>query len=133
MADKVDKLLTDYFTGDLQRKISMRVDMLNTVQEIDENTGGGRAQYKYSNAVENKMITEESDAELVALRHNKKVIDSWTSGMDEVRYQVMKEMYCRHKTWDKIALDNGVSRTTMAEWRKELKFSIEGWGLLITY
>ncbi|QYU58199.1 RinA family protein [Weissella confusa] len=133
MADRVDKVLNDYFTGNLDRKIRMRVAMINTANSIDENVGGGRAQYKYSNAVENKLISEENDAILRAIRHNKKVIDTWTQEMDEVRYDVIREIYLRRKTWVDIGNEYGVSRTTMNEWRNDLKKSIAGWGLLLPY
>ena len=130
MADRVDGVLTDYFKGDLEKKIKLRVETLHTMTAIDENIGGGRAQYKYSNAVEDKLITEDEDNELIALRHNKHVIDVWTQDMDETRYKVLKAIFSKALTWDAACMTYNVSKTSIKEWRDELKSSIVGWGLL---
>ncbi|MCM6769038.1 RinA family protein [Weissella paramesenteroides] len=44
MADKIDHLLTDYFTGQLEANIKLRKLELSYHNDHDDNIGGGRMQ-----------------------------------------------------------------------------------------
>ena len=89
MADKVDKLLRDYFDGTMDKQIKAREMYLQFHNDIDENVGGGRAQYKYGNAVEGQMITLEQDYELRELNHNKMIVEMWLNGLGQDEYDIL--------------------------------------------
>ena len=50
MADKIDHLLTDYFTGKLEANIKLRKLELSHYINHDDNVGGGRMQNKIGRA-----------------------------------------------------------------------------------
>lgn len=66
MADRLDHLLSDYFTGRLATNIRLRKMELqfNSDRTPDENIGGGRKQNDYNNPVELRMIREQRDTQL---------------------------------------------------------------------
>lgn len=61
MADKVDKLLEDYYSGVIDSQIFIRKRELKDRHDVDENVGGGRAQNKQTREVDNMIIRYESD------------------------------------------------------------------------
>ena len=124
MADKTDRLLRKFFKGELELDIESRKRLLAVCHDVDENIGGGRAQYKYNNAVESMLITQELDPELRVMEHQLEICIMWTQGMDETRYETLKSIYVKEKTWTKAALDYKVSISTIRDWRNELKKSI---------
>ena len=124
MADKVDKLLRNYFDGTLEKQIKAREMYLQFHNEIDENVGGGRAQYKFNNAVESQMITLEQDSELRELNHNKMIVEMWLNGLCKDEYDVLDMHYGMHYTWYKIALELNKSVTALQRWKREFKSSV---------
>ena len=127
LADKVDRLLMAFFNGDLELAIKSRKKLLAVRHDIDENIGGGRAQNKYGNSVESMLIIQELDPELRVMEHQLEICQMWTNGMDELRYKVLKAIYTKEKTWTQTSTDYNVSKTSISEWRNELKKSIEGY------
>ena len=124
MADKVDKLLRNYFDGTLDKQIKAREMYLQFHNEIDENVGGGRAQYKFNNAVESQMITLEQDSELRELNHNKMIVEMWLNGLCKDEYDVLDMHYGMRYTWYKIALELNKSITALQRWKREFKISV---------
>ncbi|MBZ5995365.1 DUF722 domain-containing protein [Leuconostoc gelidum subsp. gasicomitatum] len=61
MADKIDKLLSDYYSGYLLDAVRNRTTELETPVSNDENIGGGRAQNKHTRPVDDLLIRKEED------------------------------------------------------------------------
>lgn len=124
MADKVDKLLRNYFDGTMDKQIKAREMYLKFHHEVDENIGGGRAQNKYNNAVENSMITLERDYELSELNHQKMIVELWLTGLGDNEYDVLQLHYGDKETWAKISMDLNRSMTSLQNWKREFKKSV---------
>lgn len=124
MADKVDRLLRDYFDGTMDKQIKAREMYLKFHNDVDENVGGGRAQYKFNNAVESQMITLEQDFELRELNHNKMIVEMWLNGLGQDEYDVLDMHYGMRYTWYKISLELNKSVTALQRWKREFKSSV---------
>lgn len=124
MADKVDKLLRDYFDGTMDKQIKAREMYLKFRNDVDENVGGGRAQYKFNNAVESQMITLEQDFELRELNHNKMIVEMWLNGLGKDEYDILDMHYGMRYTWYKISLELNKSVTALQRWKREFKSSV---------
>lgn len=129
MADKLDKLLSDYFTGRLETNMKMRQLELkyNLDRTPDENIGGGRKQNDYNNAVEMSMIREQNDRYLKDLRYQKDMIELMLSTTIDCRQRVLVAKYGRHETWTKIAFDEHVDERTVRAWRDDFKEVVGIW------
>ena len=129
MADKLDKVLSDYFTGRLDMNMKMRRLELkyNLDRTPDENVGGGRKQNDYNNAVEMSMIREQNDRYLKDLRYQKDMIELMLSTTIDCRQRVLIAKYGRHETWTKIAFDEHVDERTVRAWRDEFKEVVGIW------
>lgn len=125
LADKVDKLLRDYFDGTMDKQIKAREMYLQFHNDIDENVGGGRAKYKYSNAVESQMITLEQDYELRELNHNKMIVEFWLCDIHDELYNMLRYHYGVKMTWTEISMKLRYSETTLHIWKNEFKRSVE--------
>ena len=64
MADRIDKLLYDYYSGRLHSKVNNRIREIETPTNNDENIGGGRAQNKHIRPVDDMLIRKEQDVVL---------------------------------------------------------------------
>ncbi|MCS9992371.1 DUF722 domain-containing protein [Weissella confusa] len=124
LADKVDKLLRNYFDGTLDKQIKAREMYLQFHNEIDENVGVGRAQYKYNNAVESQMITMERDYELSQLNHQKMIVEFWLVDIDEDLLDMLKCHYGERMPWSAISMNLHYSETTLHLWKNEFKRSV---------
>ena len=129
MADKLDKLLSDYFTGRLETNMKMRQLELkyNLDRTPDENIGGGRKQNDYNNAVETSMIREQNDGYLKDLQYQKDMIEMMLSTTVDCRQRVLVAKYGRHETWTKIAFDEHVDERTVRAWRDDFKEVVGIW------
>ena len=129
MADKLDKVLSDYFTGRLDMNMKMRRLELkyNLDRTPDENVGGGRKQNDYNNAVESSMIREQNDGYLKDLQYQKDMIEMMLSTTIDCRQRVLIAKYGRHETWTKIAFDEHVDERTVRAWRDDFKEVIGIW------
>ena len=129
MADVLDKVLSDYFTGRLDMNMKMRRLELkyNLDRTPDENIGGGRKQNDYNNAVEMSMIREQNDGYLKDLQYQKDMIEMMLSTTVDCRKRVLIAKYGRHETWTKIAFDEHVDERTVRAWRDEFKEVVGIW------
>lgn len=125
MADKVDKLLRNYFAGKIDKQIKAREMYLQFHREVDENIGGGRAQNKYNNAVESQMITLERDYELSQLKHQKMVVELWLTDIGDDEYDILQMHYGDRDTWVNISMTLNRSVTALQNWKREFKKSVE--------
>ncbi|MBU7560847.1 DUF722 domain-containing protein [Weissella cibaria] len=125
LADKVDKLLRNYFGGTLDKQIKAREMYLQFHNDIDENVGGGRAQNKYNNAVESQMITLERDYELSQLKHQKMVVELWLTDIGDDEYDILQMHYGDRDTWVNISMTLNRSVTALQNWKREFKKSVE--------
>lgn len=129
MADKLDKVLSDYFTGVIDtniklRKLELKFDFDRTP---DENIGGGRKQNDYNNPVESSMIRELQDEELQAWIWQKQVIEMWYNITVKPQRTILYERYSRKKSWLAISLIVHADERTCREWRDRFKDGISGW------
>lgn len=128
MADKLDKLLSDYFTGRLEANIKLRKMEIqyNVNRTPDENVGGGRKQNDYNNPVELRMINEQNDDQLQNWILQKNIIDTFYPTSVDYQQRVLKSRYGMRKSWVEIALDEHVDVRTVIRWRDDFKSGIEG-------
>lgn len=129
MADKLDKVLSDYFTGVIDTNIKLRKLELkfNFDRTRDENIGGGRKQNDYNNPVESSMIRELQDEELQAWIWQKQVIEMWYNITVKPQRTILYERYGRKKNWLAISLIVHADERTCREWRDRFKDGISGW------
>ncbi|ADG41463.1 hypothetical protein LKI_09620 [Leuconostoc kimchii IMSNU 11154] len=93
MADKIDKFLSDYYSGVIEMQIRLRIRELETPTSFDENIGGGKAENKRNIQTENDIIIQESDYILQSFIRDRwfmsnflKVLTSEERAMLELRY-----------------------------------------------
>ncbi|KAA8433630.1 DUF722 domain-containing protein [Weissella paramesenteroides] len=128
MADKLDKVLNDYFTGRLEANIKLRKLEIkfNSDRVPDENVGGGRKQNDYNNPVEMAMIREQQDEQLQNWIMQKNIIDLFYPTIVDYQQRVLKARYGMHENWVDIALDEHVNVRTVIRWRDDFKDGILG-------
>lgn len=95
MADKVDKLLEDYYSGVIVRDIAARKRELQDTHEIDENVGGGRAQNKQSRNLDNMLIRQESDPIIKGLHNDLLLVREAEKTWDRLIISVVRLHYDR--------------------------------------
>ncbi|MDN2450978.1 DUF722 domain-containing protein [Leuconostoc sp. UCMA20149] len=105
MADRVDKYLSDYFSGVIEMQIRLRIRELETPTSFDENIGGGKAENKRNIQTENDIIIQESDYILQSFIRDRwfmsnflKVLTSEERAMLELRYDRR-----RKRSWLQVA------------------------------
>lgn len=122
MADRYDNILEKFFTGGLDLEIKIREQELrHPQQEPDENIGGGRAQYKRSNAVESTMMKIEADIKLNELNRLKSAIKACVDMFDDEHKAVFYQWYRNKMTWQQIADIHHIDVSSGRRWRDELK------------
>ena len=129
MADVLDKVLGDYFTGRLDMNINMRKLELkyNADSVPDENIGGGRKQNDYNNPIESAMMREENDQYLKDLRYQKEMIEMMLSTTLDCRKRVLVAKYKYNEKWIKISQKEHVDERTVRAWRDDFKEVIGVW------
>lgn len=105
MADRIDKYLSDYFSGVIEMQIRLRIRELETPTSFDENIGGGKAENKRNIQTENDIIIQESDYILQSFIRDKwfmsnflKVLTADERAMLELRYDRR-----RKRSWLQVA------------------------------
>ena len=105
MADRIDKYLSDYFSGVIEMQIRLRIRELETPTSFDENIGGGKAENKRNIQTENDIIIQESDYILQSFIRDKwfmsnflKVLTAEERAMLELRYDRR-----RKRSWVQVA------------------------------
>lgn len=123
MADRIDKILRNYYSGRLKMMIEQRDYMLrNEKGPVDENTGGGRAQNKHTRPLEDMMIRVESDSELKRLNKQKEDVERWLATFEPDKQKVVAYYYAsKSVTWVKVAQQFHISERTAQAWRVEIK------------
>lgn len=129
MADKIDALLSDYFSGKIDMQIKLRKIELKTPLVHDENIGGGRAQNKHVRPVDDMLIREDEDTvlrELYKLKEHQQVITDILSIFDPELIRMANLRYDRRKRkyeWKHIALlfnaDESTCRKKIRKFKKE--------------
>ncbi|KAA8457505.1 DUF722 domain-containing protein [Weissella paramesenteroides] len=128
MADVLDKVLSDYFTGRLEANIKSRKMEIqyNVNRTPDENIGGGRKQNDYNNPIELRMIKEQQDEQLQNWILQKNIIDVFYPTAVDYQQRVLKARYGLHESWIDIALAEHVEIRTVIRWRDDFKDGILG-------
>lgn len=129
MADKIDELLSDYFSGKIEMQIKLRKLDLQTPLVHDENIGGGKAQNKHVRPVDDMLIREDEDPvlhELYKLRDQQQMIKDVLSTFDAELVSMASLRYDRRKRkneWKHIALifnaDESTCRKKIRKFKKE--------------
>ncbi|MCP1275483.1 DUF722 domain-containing protein [Leuconostoc citreum] len=123
MADRIDSILRDYFSGRLELKIKQReYEIRNDRGPTDENIGGGKALNKHLRPLDDMIIRLESDPLLKQMNKQKDDIERWIATF-EVDKQKVVESYYSNKivTWTKVAQQFHISESTAKSWRVEIK------------
>ncbi|CAK1221989.1 transcriptional regulator [Fructobacillus evanidus] len=107
MADKIDKLFTEYFSGDIEKKIALRKFELRTAQSADENIGGGRVENvnNEKSKVEGVLIKEYEDQELNLLQSRYNAVHDFIVDNDLELVNMLDYYYDerKHYVWKKVA------------------------------
>lgn len=125
MADKIDHLLTDYFTGKLDVDIKMRKLELSYHSNDDENIGGGRMQNNIVRGAEIMIQKLDDDYTLQRLTYIKEVIGMMFDTQTETVQKIIQERYGRKKTWLAVSMIVHVDERTALERRNEFKALIK--------
>ncbi|ARN63734.1 transcriptional activator [Leuconostoc mesenteroides subsp. mesenteroides] len=123
MADRVDSILRDYFSGRLELKIEQREKTIRyDSREVDENIGGGRAQNKHTRPVEDMRIRLDEDRYLNSLKKQKEDVERWIATFETDKQKVVAYYYAsKSVTWVKVAQQFHISESTAKAWRVEVK------------
>ncbi|MCM6765246.1 DUF722 domain-containing protein [Weissella paramesenteroides] len=121
MADKIDHLLTDYFTGQLEANIKLRKLELSYHNDHDDNIGGGRMQNNIVRNTETTMLKVESDRLIQDWLYASQVIDlMFALELDNVQ-RIIKARYGKRRTWIDISMSEHVDVRTLSRWRDDFK------------
>ena len=128
MADTLDHLLSDYFTGRLEANIKLRKLELRYMKNgvPDENIGGGRKQNDYSNPIEAAMIKEERDDKLQTWLLQKEIVSVFFGLAIDNHQRILKARYGNGLSWVAIAQQEHVDVRTCIRWRDDFKDGIMG-------
>ena len=123
MADRVDSILRDYFSGRLELRIKQREETIRyDSQEVDENIGGGRAQNKYTRTIEDTHIRLEQDRYLNSLKKQKEDVERWIATFEPDKQKVVAYYYAsKSVTWNKVAQQFHIAESTARSYRVEVK------------
>lgn len=98
-------LLVDY--PDYEKHVERRnFELRHPIGEIDENVGGGRAQFKQNDTVDRMLIRIDEDNYLNALRHEHYIIRACFEDADEDVQKICQELYfkkSKNKKYQTIA------------------------------
>lgn len=125
MADKIDKMLTDYFTGKLDVDIKIRKLELSYHNNGDENIGGGRMQNNIVRGAEVTMQKLDDDYTLQRLTYIKEVIGMMFDTQTETVQKIIQERYGRKKSWLAVSMIVHIDERTALERRNEFKALIK--------
>ncbi|MGR8774222.1 DUF722 domain-containing protein [Leuconostoc citreum] len=130
MADRIDKLLTDYYSGVVEMEIAMRKADLKFPVTRDENIGGGKPINKKNNPLEDNIIREDEDTvlnelQLIQKRYErlKTLIGTFTPEYNKIASLRYNRRRGKH-TWLHISLllhlDEKTCRARLAELKKAI-------------
>lgn len=123
MADRVDSILRDYFSGRLELRIKQREETIRyDSNEVDENIGGGRAQNKHTRPVDDMVIRLDEDRYLNSLKKQKEDVERWIATFEPDKQKVVSYYYAsKSVTWVKVAQQFHISESTARAYRTEIK------------
>jgi len=123
MADRLDIILRDYFSGRLKLKIDQRIyEIRHEPGQVDENIGGGKAENKHTRPLEDMMIRIESDPLLKKLQKQEEDVERWVATFEPDKQKVVAYYYAsKSVTWVKVAQQFHISERTAQAWRVEIK------------
>lgn len=125
MADKIDKMLSDYFTGKLDIDIKLRKLELSYHSNDDENIGGGRMQNNIVRGAEITMQKLDDDYTLQRLTYIKEVMSMMFDTQTEAVQKIIKERYGRNKSWLAVSMIVHIDERSARERRNEFKALIK--------
>lgn len=122
----IEDTLRDY--PDYENHVAERRAMLLNPDNLysDENIGGGRNS-SVSNPTEQKALTLAEDRELQLIKYQHRKITKVIEETDCITNKLIKEYYFARpqlKTWEGIALDNGISKTQCLRLRDKFFISV---------
>ena len=122
MADRLDLLLKDYFTGMLDVKINSRIQWITRQRHYEKiGTTGTR---KHTAPQEQRLLTIESDTRLQELKDSKALLDDL---MKVISDDVKNIIICRHKhnmSWYKIGARLYIDEATARRKYKSFKIQL---------
>lgn len=121
MADKIDKLLSDYFTGRLDILIKQREQDLRNPVKLDDLNKDIRAANSYSNVVERILMKLEDDELMTSLKDIRDRISVLVDMFDDQHKQVYFARYRNKLSWKVIEWTYFVDERTGRRWCRELK------------
>lgn len=130
MADKLDRLIKDYVTGNLNKQIQSRINTITFKIKYKNKTDtlGIRTAYKGGSEQESALLMKEKiekaldeDEELNILLSNKREFDRWWPSEDELVKKALSIYYKKKWTWNGVALEIGTDRSTIFRRLDELK------------
>lgn len=113
MADKIDKILQSYFSGDMAKDIEARKEFVNVRGRVDD-------------------VTLENDPQLLVMQHHFNICKMWTDDLPETRLKVIAGIYKKELSWIGASSSYNVSISTIRDWRNLLKRHIEPWLFIST-
>ncbi|WP_349535174.1 DUF722 domain-containing protein [Leuconostoc citreum] len=130
MSDRIDKLLTDYYSGVVEMEIAMRKADLKFPVTRDENIGGGKPVNKQSRSLDDILIREDEDTvlnELTAITRRYERLKTLISTFTPEYNQIASLRYNRRRgkhTWVHISLllhlDEKTCRARLSELKKAI-------------
>ncbi|KRN75656.1 hypothetical protein IV73_GL000148 [Weissella kandleri] len=130
MADKLDKLLTDYFTGRLDILIKQREQELRNPKRPEDLNKDIKAANSYSNAVENILMKLEDDDTLQQLENLRGQIKALVDMFDDQHKQVYFARYRNKLSWKTIEWTYFVDERTGRRWCNELKILLSEYNII---
>lgn len=130
MADKLDRLIKDYVTGNLDKQIQSRINTITFKIKYKSKPDnlGIRTAYKGGSEQESALLMQEKiekaleeDEELNTLLSNKREFDRWWPSEDKLVKEALSIYYKKKWTWNGVALDIGTDRSTIFRRLDELK------------
>lgn len=123
MADRIDSILRDYFSGRLDLKIKQRkYEIRNDRGPTEENIGGCKALNKHGRPLDDMMIRLESDKTLQVLTKQKEDVERWIATFQSDKQKVVKYYYAsKSVTWTKVTHQLDIAESPAKAWRVEVK------------
>ncbi|KKW72760.1 hypothetical protein VN96_1215 [Lactococcus cremoris] len=133
MADKLDLLLKDYITGNLDRKIQSRINCITFKIKYKSKPDnlGIRTAYSGGSEPENSLLMKEKinkalddDDVLNELITNRAALNLWWPTEDEVAKKALVMYHKKKWTWSGVAMEMKADRSTLFRRIDDLKIRI---------
>ncbi len=130
MADKLDRLIKDYVTGNLDKQIQSRINTITFKIKYKSKPDnlGIRTAYKGVSEQESKLLLQEridkeiaEDTLLNELKQHKSTLDLWWPSEDELAKRALYIYYKNKWTWNGVAIEIGSDRSTILRRIDKLK------------